>query len=369
MQILSWNVNGLARKIVDPEFISIIKQYDLVFFTETWISKNTFFNFDVTDYSCVHLYGNKSRTTQRGRFSGGITLYYRESIGKSKKIVDQHQNGILWVELDKRLFAFQENVYICCSYVPPSNSNIFNAENFDFFEEIESGLEKYKRLGKCFIVGDLNSRTAEVSDTLDLDMYTADDEMSKFVNIPPRVSKDIVIDRNGRRLIQLCQSTSSIIGNGRLGSDLNTGDFTYHSIHGSSVVDYCILNIDDFYCITGFWVLQPNEYSDHSGIAINLHGNYSSSNTRIQDNHTNKDTARPIKWNSSKLTEFNAILRTKNDELKQLEESVSNGDDTDNITNSLSKILYEIANIAFNNDRQQYYSQKHANVKKVKKNL
>ena len=205
--------------------------------------------------------------------------------------------------------------------------------------------------------------------SLDLDMYTADDEMSKFVNIPPRVSKDMVIDRNGRRLIQLCQSTSSIIGNGRLGSDLHSCDFTYHSIHGSSVVDYCILNIDDFYCITGFWVLQPNEYWDHSGIAINLHGNYSSSNTCIQDNHTNKDTARPIKWNSSKLTEFNAILLTKNDELKQLEKSVSNGDDTDSITNSLSKILYEIANIAFNNDRQQDYSQKHANVKKVKKNL
>ena len=119
--------------------------------------------------------------------------------------------------------------------------------------------------------------------------------MSKFVNIPPRVSKDIVIDRNDRRLIQLYQSTSSIIGNGRLGSDLHSGDFTYHSIHGSNVVDYCILNIDDFYCITGFWVLQPNEYSDHSGIAINLHGSYSSSNTRIQDNHINKDTARPIK--------------------------------------------------------------------------
>ena len=189
--------------------------------------------------------------------------------------------------------------------------------------------------------------------------------MSKFVNIPPNVSKDMVIDRNSRPLIQLCQSTSSITGNGCLGSDLHTGDFTYHSIQGSSVVDYCRLNIDDFYCIIGFWVLQPNEYLDHSGIAINLHGNYSSSNTRIQDNHTNKDTARPIKWNNSKLIEFNGIL---NDKLKQLEESVSNGDNTDSITYPLSKVLYESANITFHNDRQQYGSQKYANVKKVKKN-
>ena len=71
---------------------------------------------------------------------------------------------------------------------------------------------------------------------------------------------------------------------------------------------------------------------------------------------------------NSKLLEFNAILLTKNDELKQLEKSVSNGDETDSITYSLPKILYESANIAFNNERQQYGSQKNANVKKVKKN-
>ena len=114
---------------------------------------------------------------------------------------------------------------MCCTYVTPSNSTVINTESFDFFEEIESGIERYETKGKCFIFGDLNSRTASVSDTLDYDEYIEQDiQLPNYVNIPTRVSKDRIVDNLGRRLIELCQSTSYIIGNGRLHNDKGIGD-------------------------------------------------------------------------------------------------------------------------------------------------
>ena len=39
------------------------------------------------------------------------------------------------------------------------------------------------------------------------------------------------------------------------------------------VVDYLILNIHDMQYVTDFYVLQPDEYSDLSGVTISLHWN------------------------------------------------------------------------------------------------
>lgn len=75
-------------------------------------------------------------------------------------------------------------------------------------------------------------------------------------------------DTQGKRLIELCQSTSLVIGNGRLYGDLGIGEYTYHSMNGSSMVDYFILNPHDLKNVTDFNILEPNEFSDHSGIEI-----------------------------------------------------------------------------------------------------
>lgn len=68
------------------------------------------------------------------------------------------------------MFHFDEDVYICYTYIPPTCSKVLKDKDFDFFfEEIETGLEKFNKLGKTFITGDLNSRTSTVSDILEFD--------------------------------------------------------------------------------------------------------------------------------------------------------------------------------------------------------
>ena len=61
------------------------------------------------------------------------------------------------------------------------------------------------------------------------------------VDIPSRVSRDSILDNNGRRLLNLCKSSGFLIGNGRLGADQYIGDFTCVTNQGRRVVDY-------FYC-------------------------------------------------------------------------------------------------------------------------
>ena len=71
-------------------------------------------------------------------------------------------------------------------------------------------------------------------------------------------------------MIALCKSTSFVIGNGRLHDDDNIGEFTLCSKNGSSVVDYFLLQKQDFLYVTDFKILNQNEFSDHSGLSFSF---------------------------------------------------------------------------------------------------
>ena len=68
------------RKHADPDFIETTNKHDVIILTETWISQKTCYNLDIRDYSSIHLYGNKSPHTRKGRFSGGISVYFKSYI-------------------------------------------------------------------------------------------------------------------------------------------------------------------------------------------------------------------------------------------------------------------------------------------------
>ena len=113
--------------------------------------------------------------------------------------------------------------YIYASvYIPRPGSKVLIDKDFDFLEEIEKGIEKFKRLGDTFIIGDFNSRTAQLSDVLLFDKYldaavaataaAADDDDDvtniSYENLIMSRNKDHVIDNNGKKLIALKQLTT-----------------------------------------------------------------------------------------------------------------------------------------------------------------
>ena len=164
-------MNGLNSKINDCDFLQIISDYDLVVLSETWTSKTQSTNIEIQNYLSEHIYGHKSYGIKKGRQAEGISIYYKTTFKNKITVAEKDNYGIVWLKLDQSLFDFDKNVYLCCTYIPPITSKVLKDKDFDFFEEIEKGIEKYCNLGLTYIVGDLNSRTGNLSDILEYDKH------------------------------------------------------------------------------------------------------------------------------------------------------------------------------------------------------
>ena len=168
-------MNRLIRKLSDPDFLDYINSYDIVILSETWLSHKSAYNLNIEGYEAVHLYGNKSPQTRRGRYSGGISVYYISYLSSKVYIVEKQQCGIIWLKLCRCLFHFDSDIFLCTTYIPPHDSKLSNQNESDIFEQIEQGIEKYKSQGKVFVTGDLNGRTSHETDYIVFDKYLDND--------------------------------------------------------------------------------------------------------------------------------------------------------------------------------------------------
>ena len=69
-----------------------------------------------------------------------------------------------------QLFGPREG-FLTHQYIPPTSSKVLKYKDFDFFEEIEKGLENTVNWEKTYVTGYFNDRTATLSDILDCDAY------------------------------------------------------------------------------------------------------------------------------------------------------------------------------------------------------
>ena len=146
-------------------------------------------------------------------------------------------------------------------------------QDTDIHEILEQGVLRYQNLGKLYISGDFNGRSATDADLLAYDKYIDDEAFSDFIDrdsLTKRVNQDNVIDSYGRRLLFFCQMTNLLIANGRLGDFRNTSGFTFASHNGLSIVDYLLCGIEDSQYIKYFSILNFYEFSDHSPILCSL---------------------------------------------------------------------------------------------------
>ena len=320
--------------------MNLISQYDLIFLNETWISNKDTTNLNINGYISEHIPGNKSKNTTKGRFSGGISFYYKNDLKNVVKVVEKLQSGIIWVKIDKSLFPFNQDVYICHLYVPPSSSKVLNISEVDILEQLELCIEKYDSIGKVYITGDFNCRTASSMDYIEFDKYIDQDFLIfDTSNIPKRSNQDSVLDYNGLRLLDLCQSTGLLIANGRISNDRNIGKFTFCSHIGQSTVDYLLLNLTDFNTIAYFNILDLNEHSDHLPISFHLFlKQYTIDETGIEN-----DTfiSRKIVWDQSKVDSFKAKLQNK---IVSFHQIISETDELiDDTVQSFTRLLHDTA--------------------------
>ena len=156
-------------------------------------------------------------------------------------------------------------MFLCTIYVPPSDSPYYSEE---IFPHLHTQICRFQAQGKVLICGDLNARTGTHPDS-----YSESGNKHIFgQNFPrnttnlPRHNSDPQINKNGRDLLQLCQSLGLYIVNGRFRGD-SLGRPTFCSSLGTSTVDYMITDLDQLF-LSSFIVKPLTPLSDHSQITV-----------------------------------------------------------------------------------------------------
>ena len=109
-----------------------------MFLSETWIKENDAFAFNISGYTCEHLYAHKHVTQRKGRHSGGITVYYKDYLKGKVSVVEKSKYGFICIKLESELFKHGQNVFICSLYIPPHRNNNSIHEQIDHFELLET---------------------------------------------------------------------------------------------------------------------------------------------------------------------------------------------------------------------------------------
>ncbi|CAB0006047.1 unnamed protein product, partial [Nesidiocoris tenuis] len=128
------------------------------------------------------------------------------------------------------------------------------------FDQLARVLEPL-RDGSVLLMGDANAR-------LGLMQRIPDESLDSTLVYPTRKSKDLKVNAEGKRLLELLEESSLLILNGRTAGDAE-GEYTFLGHMGSSVIDYvcvtpCLLEeVVDM-------VVSPQPYSDHMPTVLSL---------------------------------------------------------------------------------------------------
>jgi hypothetical protein len=122
--------------------------------------------------------------------------------------------------------------------------------------------------GNILILGDLNSRTAEMQEMLFTSMYDNNDQSdSRQIEIRHRENCDKETNANGHDLIEIMNNSNLLALNGRTPGDVH-GNFTYHGAKGSSTIDLCLTSTTLKQKILYFKVMDPVGFADHCPITV-----------------------------------------------------------------------------------------------------
>ena len=170
------------------------------------------------------------------------------------------------------LNSCDRETYIGSVYIPPENSSFGRDHTRDVWDSLERDTEYFSVRGNVIVCGDFNARTGTLADCIVMDnvnnQYPLPLNYSQY-QINSRCSMHSV-QKNGRRLADICIDNSICILNGRSLWDLR-GSFTCMSPQGSSVIDYFLCSHDIMREI-GMMAVQPfTQFSDHRPLFLTIH--------------------------------------------------------------------------------------------------
>ena len=253
----------------------MIEEFDFIVLLETWLKENHCNDYSLNGYVLQHFY--RTAICQKAkRGSGGIAVYIKEHLVRGLEQVQDTELKVIddrvWYRLHKSFFGLENDLYIGLWYIPPSYS-CRHTQTEEMWAYFEKEISYFQMKGDLIIMGDLNARTGEKCDWIELDdrdNLPLPDEYAVDTCIKPRVSMDKNVNSCGERLIDICIATGLKIVNGRFGTDEGLGKLTCNTYNGGSVIDYVLTEPAYFRHLCEFRVRDPLIVSDHCPIQLEI---------------------------------------------------------------------------------------------------
>jgi exonuclease III len=270
--LVQWNINGWSANTRDTKKL-ILQTFDadVISLCETHLSGND--EIDLDNYKCF-VHNRQYRHCNLNRTFGGVQVLVKYHVLNcyDVTVTDKSYDGILCLRFVNKMSGYCFFILSC--YLPPSNS-IWGRDGVAFYNHLLSLLYSYSDADALYIMGDLNSRFGNESETIDYVDCT----------LPERKIIDKNKNKHGELLLDFLKDGQLCIVNGRVNNELD--NFTYvESSRGCSVVDFVIVphinlaNIEHFQVHTPLDLMHSvhecDKYiSDHSVLEFVLSPHYS----------------------------------------------------------------------------------------------
>ena len=288
-----WNIEGLHNKLEFEDFKRYIQSYYIIALGETWQLNEIE---GVCDSHVVYSLPAEKQS-KYGRAMGGMSVYIHRDVSKYITRINTDCKIGICLKMNKLVCGDMDTI-IMFAYLPPVNSPFYANKNFKGIELLEHEitlLEGHLPNRNFIIMGDLNSRVGEKVVNCNTNANIPElEQVNDFFRSPiseQRCSQDKVINTFGKDLIELCQVQSLSILNGVVGKDSNTGNYTFLSTNGNSVIDLGICSTKSLHIIDNFEVGLRCE-SSHMPIIMELKKVFPIYTQNIQKQNNNHEDIR-----------------------------------------------------------------------------
>lgn len=257
---------------------------------------------------------------------GGLACFVKRQLAKHTKVVLSHPEfGYTWISVTCPK-AHQRRVMICFVYLPPQQSSYYKMAQLDPEEVwgcLQRDIAKFQCKGPVLLMGDFNARCGQLSEADFIEPHVRR-HLPLMDGLVNRHSKDRVLNRTGRRLLNVCATEQLVILNGRADSDRG-GSCTYRHLSKGvvklSVVDYAILSSKPFWAgvdtrpdvrVIPFQEAPGREQGgrfDHNPLWARIPWSCIAGSTNHEEG-SSPGTASPLKWRHRMRVPYSAVVRT-----------------------------------------------------------
>ena len=225
--MIQWNLNGWSANTRDSKK-AILQTFDadIISLCETHMTGND--KIDLDNYKCF-VHNRQYRHYNLNRTFGGVQVLVKNHVLNfyDVTITDKSYDGIICLKFVNKVSGYC--FYVLSCYLPPSNS-VWGRDGVAFYNHLLALLYSYSDADAIYIMGDLNSRFGNESETIE---YV--DSM-----LPERKIIDKNKNKHGELLLDFLKDSQSCVVNGRINAEMD--NFTYiEPSRGCSVVDFVIV--------------------------------------------------------------------------------------------------------------------------------